>query len=183
MDLNMQTDFDAYRRMGNPYAKLANIEDDAPPGTVSAAIRLMGNPYLKLSMSDDDDFATTPAHVGVQGLLDLAPSVPDAQVAAGMKRPGISPPRCSISRVDFTSACRSIFAQYEPMRSGRRQLRTEFRAFIAKNCAKAPEARAKIIAELERYDLSKMGNLQPHLNRECEQSLLKKLADISAVAD
>lgn len=179
----MQTDLNVYGRMGNPYAKLANMEEDLPPDGISAAIRMRGNQYAKLSMLDDEESVENPVRAVRQGVFEFLPTASDAHLAAEVQRPGMPETRHSISRADFTTACRSIFAQYEPLQSGRKQLRPEFRKFISVNGVKSPEARAKIISELERYDLSKMGGIQPHLNREHEASLLKKLAAVAAVAE
>lgn len=89
------------------------------------------------------------------------------------------PPKASLSKVEFQSRARKILLPYEPMRGGRRVLRPEFRAFIKSNEDKSSQSRAGILEELERFDLSSMGAVNPHLNRE-GSALVRKLEKISA---
>lgn len=143
------------RKLGNPYAKLSMVDESTRR---CKYIRTLQNPYASLGVSDDQPPSP-------EGIEDDAPIL----AARPMK----------ISKRDFAIRCRSIFVQYTPLAKGTTRLRPEYVAFISENGDKDPEDRARIIAELERYDLACLGNVKPHLNRERESQLLNKLRAIS----
>lgn len=83
-----------------------------------------------------------------------------------------------VSKSDFVARSRAIFLQYEPMRANRRILRPEFREFMENHKTKSGRIRAEILEDLKRFDISVMGALNPHLNRE-SSSITQKLEKIS----
>jgi len=87
-----------------------------------------------------------------------------------------------ISEEAFEQACRAIFRSYTPMASTKKSviLAPRFRDFIAQNKKKkSPEQRAHIIKTLSRYDLNDILTHEPMLNREIEEMVARKLAQIS----
>jgi hypothetical protein len=174
----MKTSVEAIRRMGNPYAKLSLPEFDENEDDRIAAIRRSGNPYAKLSMFIDDEIHDKQEISNTEDLplFSTASSSTPRQPFAETNR------AAGLSKAVFETRCRSILSQYEPMRQGRPILRLEFRNFIANNRDKSAAERSRILEELLRYDLSSIPGLKPHLNRENEASLLRKLTSLTAQA-
>lgn len=162
----MKTPIEAIRRMGNPYAKLSLPDYDEDSVSFAEAIRRSGNPYAKLSAVEEDDL----------GEPKSGPEQVDLPLFAARVSPVT---RIAVTKTAFETRCRAIFLQYEPLHSGKRPLRLNFRNFIEKNRNKSPEERGQILESLLHYDLSAIPGFKPHLNREKEAALLKKLDDLT----
>jgi hypothetical protein len=144
-------------KLQNPYAKLS-VYDDPPLDEAAARsdyLRRLQNPYASL------------------GVAEISQSGNQRGDKADAKKR-------TISKADFQSRCRAILFQYVPLAETRGRLRAEFRDFIAKNSDRSGDVRHKVLHELERYDLSVLGDVKPHLNRERQEALLAKLKKISS---
>jgi hypothetical protein len=149
----------------NPYASLNAHVDVEEELAKHDYVKRQQNPY---------------AAVEVFGECHLPDSGESKSNGEGGQQLGLPsfPEVVSATKTEFRKRCRSILLPYEPMRGKNRVLRPEFREFIKENEDKLGTTRAAIISELERFDLSSMGALNPHLNREGD-SLAKKLSRIS----
>ncbi len=85
------------------------------------------------------------------------------------------PSEYSVSKADFESGCRGIFAQYLPALE--RLLRPEQRAFIERNKVRTPSIRYRLLMELKKYDLTHVVGLRPQFNRN-ESLATEKLLQI-----
>lgn len=154
---------DYLRRQENPYAKLS-VDDELDPRR--AFIRLLQNPYAVIETSDDSFFAPVVAdqiNPTTVGELELSPT---------------ESKRRSISQADFATRCRSIFMQYTPLANGSRRLQPAYQDFIVRAKKKEGRDRFAILQELDRFDLSVLGDIRPQLNREREAALRAKLTAI-----
>lgn len=143
--------------------------ESAIPENVRDWLMLMQNPYAKLSLYDDD-------FVDVHSQkTDFEPPL-SASVLA--KHPS---KKHGATKKEFEGNCRRIFLQYIPPSEGR-VLRPHYRDFIIRNENNSPELRARILEELNKYDLSSSGNFQPHFNREREFLTVEKLQKIEKAA-
>lgn len=150
----------------NPYASLnANIDAEEELSKHAYVAKLQ-NPYAAIEFFGEWELEE-----------DIGGSASGAGPRKQLKLPYISA-KASVTKVSFCSRARAIFVPYEPMRGKSRVLRPEFRNFIRENENKSGPARASILAELERFDLSSMGALNPHLNREGD-SIVETLKKIS----
>jgi len=75
------------------------------------------------------------------------------------------------TKAAFDQRCREIFSLYSPLHNGRTILSPHFRGFISKNRERRSEERARILRELERYDLSSLKTHDPMLNRQAKHDL------------
>jgi hypothetical protein len=144
----------------NPYASLninERVEDELAKHDYVARLQ---NPYAALEVfgEADADAVTVPGREQLE--------LPTLRKET------------SLSKEEFKARARAIFLQYEPMRGNRRLLRPSFRDFIKSNETKSGRVRAEILKDLERFDLSAMGALNPQLNREGD-SISRKLGKIS----
>jgi hypothetical protein len=150
----------------NPYASLNVFIDAEEELSKHEILARSQNPYVTIEI-----FGAYEPEQGVMG-SDLTTSVqhqPDLPCI---------PPNRTASKSEFQAEARRILLQYEPLKGNRRVLRPEFRDFLKVNEKKSPTSRAAILTELERFDLTSMGALNPQLNREGD-SLAKKLKKIS----
>jgi hypothetical protein len=85
-----------------------------------------------------------------------------------------------LSRKDFEVECRRIFVQYIPKEE--KNLRAHHRDFIARNAAKLPTIRQRLVSELKKYDLSDIRGARSHFNKEDPFSY-EKLVRIELEAD
>lgn len=150
------------RRLENPYASLEIPEDDFEVVQASdlsdkeRLYRLRGNPYAKLAMEEggEEDAVSTP-----------------------IVRQPVTPAPQSLSKKDFESRCRRIFGLYiPPLEKGR--LRPHHRRFIERNGTRSPTARARLVRELEKYDLSSLHGVKAYFNRERDVFTEAKLQQI-----
>jgi hypothetical protein len=83
-----------------------------------------------------------------------------------------------VSIANFELGCRGIFRSYMPawMREG--PLHAHYREFIARNRAKSPAYRKRLLDLVRRYDLSEIPGLAPQFNRENHQITTEKLAEL-----
>jgi len=178
------------RRLGNPYAVLG-LEGFDEEGRLAepelmrkrAWLRRSGNPYAALELFDDIDTPSpAPTTIATAG---AAPR-PDTQVLpleddAHTDELFTLPPAPRFpTKTRFESECRRIFNQYQPAVEGRRTLKEPYRRFIAEHSSRSGQARAKILEELTKYDLSALGPEKAYFNREGrEDFLLRKLDQIT----
>jgi hypothetical protein len=159
----MSMDRDDLRRLENPYAKLSMGEemDDR-----QAFIRLLQDPYAVIETSDDSLFGSIAAehqNLAISNETELLPANNGVQ---------------SISQRDFATRCRSIFMQYTPLTDGHQHLQPDYQDFIVRGKKKDGRVRIAILEDLERFDLSDLGGIKPHLNRERVAALRAKLTAI-----
>ena len=141
-------------------------------GFVPAARVLMG-------IADQPDAAEATA-ADVQ-----APELVPAENPSRSEQPNLFevPVRRSISRKSFDSGCREIFRQYPPLRGQKRGLDSRFLKFLRENGQRSGEERARVLQNLQRYELSDLHTHDPMLNRQFGITLDKKLAKISVTAE
>lgn len=148
----------------NPYASLNQNIDAEEDIERHAYLKKLQNPYAALAIFGEDQ---TKAVASV-----------DSSSSAQLEIKFISPQN-ELSKSEFRLRVREILLPYEPLRGTRRvALRSQFRAFIQANEDKPSRVRAAILRDLQRYDLSSMGALNPHLNRE-GSAILSKLDKIT----
>lgn len=152
------------RRLGNPYASLEIPEENfeiVQTSTISdeeRLYRLRGNPYAKLQMDEAED----------------APPAPTVTPTSDTPR--------RLSKAEFVARCRRIFGLYiPPFENGR--LRTHHRRFIERNGSRSPMVRARLVQELEKYDLSTLRGVKAYFNREREVFTEEKLQQIERLID
>lgn len=153
-------------RSENPYAQLSVFgepEEDAND-RAHRYVALLQNPYASLSVFDQegDEMMAAPSQVELP--------IGSTSSVNTRKRQGIS-------KSAFEKGCREILRQYEPLNLGTTRLRPQFVDFIKQNQKKAAESRAAILEQLSRYNLGEC--LHPHLNREREEEVMRKILSIS----
>jgi len=152
------------RKLGNPYAKLSILDDpEDVPDPVRKWIRASQNPYASLQVVGSDETA---------GAASETASSKSHLLFENRQAP-------RVSKEAFIARCRRIFEQYVPLQQGRRKLDPEYTSFIAENSTRSPEERGRVLEELQKYDLSFLGNVTPYLNRERKDALKAKLKRIS----
>ncbi|WP_068769618.1 5'-nucleotidase [Termitidicoccus mucosus] len=163
-------------------------------GINKAEILQAFNPHI---FFDDQDVHAAPAsrlvstaRVMCGPTADIAPPAPVVVPAAEVtppsahyeevtKVPDLAPVGALTKKV-FETRLREIFLGYTPLNNG--VLDPRYRKFIADNRDRPGTARAAILRELERYDLSGMTSHKPMLNREREDMVAAKLARVVAKA-
>lgn len=147
-----ETQSDALRRLGNPYAKLQLLDN------VIETARLLQNPYAKEQMMFDDHTEEVVTSAAADSMSE-AVAEPEA------------------TQREFESECRRIFRQYIPaVEKGR--IRDHHRDFIDRNRSRSARQRARLIVELRKYDISSIKGLSAQFNRERDQLTVDKLAKI-----
>lgn len=143
---------DALKRLGNPYAKLQVLDN------VIETARLLQNPYAKEQMLFDD----YPEEVLAGSSIG---SVAEVVVAS------------EATQREFESECRRIFRQYIPaVEKGR--IRDHHRAFIDRNRSRSAKQRSRLLVELRKYDISGIKGISAQFNRERDKLTVDKLAKI-----
>jgi 5'-nucleotidase len=80
-----------------------------------------------------------------------------------------------LTRKDFETQCRAIFRRYTALSQKGRVLNERYRLFISEHGKRNGRDRAKIVHELERYDLGDLTTHDPILNRELGEIVRRKL--------
>lgn len=118
----------------------------------------------------------------------IVPDVPETSLSVaaggdGAEKSGLNEEvhrlmKVSCSKRDFESRCRYVFSRYTPLGGKSGVLDRRYREFITMNIAKPAAERARIVLELERYDLSFLTTHDPLLNRESMGFVEEKLQRI-----
>jgi hypothetical protein len=172
-----------------------DVDDDR----VRDYLRLLGNPYASLQVRD------LPQREEVSECREAAFTVNPEQLRfsalapAVLREPSHGNPYASLANLDdegdfsakavatvesvaeisissFEAGCRRIFVQYIPAPE-RGRLRPEHRDFIERNKLSSSQIRARLLAALQRFDLSGLV-VQPQFNREHPDLTAKKLLEI-----
>lgn len=150
--IKKETQSDALKRLGNPYAKLQFLDN------VIETARILQNPYAKEQMLFDD----YPEEI-------LAGSSPGLAAEGGAES--------EATQREFESECRRIFRQYIPaVEKGR--IRDHHRAFIDRNRSRSAKQRSGLLVELRKYDISGIKGISAQFNRERDKLTADKLAKI-----
>lgn len=147
-----ETQSDALKRLGNPYAKLQLLDN------VIETARLLQNPYAKEQMLFDD--------------------YPE-EILAGSSTGSVAEVvvESEATQREFESECRRIFRQYIPaVEKGR--IRDHHRAFIDRNRSRSAMQRSRLLVELRKYDISSIKGISAQFNRERDRLTAEKLAKI-----
>ncbi|MDP1673676.1 MAG: hypothetical protein Q8L65_11240 [Burkholderiales bacterium] len=147
-----ETQSDALRRLGNPYAKLQLLDN------VIETARLLQNPYAKEQMLFDDHTEEVVAGASTSSMAEVV-----AESEATQR--------------EFESECRRIFRQYIPaVEKGR--IRDHHRTFIDRNRSRSAKQRSRLLVELRKYDISGIKGISAQFNRERDKLTADKLARI-----
>jgi hypothetical protein len=147
-----ETQSDALKRLGNPYAKLQLLDN------VIETVRLLQNPYAKEQMLFDDYSEEILADSSTSSVAEV---VIESEA----------------TQREFESECRRIFRQYTPaVEKGR--IRDHHRAFIDRNRPRSAKQRFRLLVELRKYDISSIKGISAQFNRERDKLTVDKLARI-----
>lgn len=139
----------ARMRLGNPYAFIEDLEEEAEAraAPLRSALHRSENPYASLAAWDGDD----------GDRQQKAPAQPLTLRPATIHE--------YLSKEDFRAEANRIFMSYVPPHLPRR-LPQHQRDFIARNKTRSGKARHRIAQALRRYDLSTTPGIAQQFNRE-----------------
>lgn len=156
-------------------------------------IRARGNPYWKIQARDEGE-ANNPTEAQRRAYLRKLENphafyavMGEGAESSSVQSNGTEEERTKaqlpgVSKTEFQRRCRSVFAQYIPeIEKGR--IRTHHRQFIVRNEGASPLRRARLLAGLEKYDLSKVQGLSPQFNRERDVLTESKLRALERATD